>query len=73
LSFILYYQVHISNCVVIGDMRRFEIILISSLISFSINTGATFSPAPVTISSLILPVIYKFPYLSSFPTSPECK
>lgn len=45
----------------------------SSLISFSINTGATFSPPAVINNSFNLPVIYKLPFLSNFPISPECK
>ena len=37
----------------------------------SINTGATFSPPAVIISSLILPVIFTNPSLSFVPRSPE--
>jgi len=40
---------------------------------FSSKTGATFSPPAVIISSLIRPVIVKFPFSSIYPTSPECK
>jgi len=45
---------------------------IYDLISSSRSTGATFSPPPVIISSLILPVMARFPLLSNLPTSPEC-
>lgn len=40
-------------------------------ISFSIRTGGMFSPPAVTISSFILPVIYKMPLESILPSSPE--
>lgn len=46
---------------------------ICSLTWVSIKIGATFSPPAVINNSLILPVIDKFPLLSNFPTSPECK
>ena len=43
------------------------------LISYSINTGAIFSPPAVIINSFNLPVMYKFPFLSIYPISPLCK
>ncbi|HRI34895.1 MAG TPA: hypothetical protein PLD02_14170 [Saprospiraceae bacterium] len=41
------------------------------LMTFSINTGATFSPPAVMSSYFILPVIDKEPFLLITPTSPE--
>ena len=50
---------------------QFATDFISFLISFSIRTGAIFSPPPVMMSSLILPVMIKLPFLYNLPTSHE--
>jgi hypothetical protein len=49
------------------------ITLVKFLMLSSRITGAMFSPPAVIISSLILPVMYTNPSLSTLPVSPEWK
>jgi len=44
----------------------------TSLKTYSIKIGATFSPPAVITNSFILPVILRKPSLSITPMSPEC-